>query len=205
MKAFKVIKDPEAFRLLADETRRRVIYLLRAKDMTVSQIAAELNLTPQAIYHHIRKMRDTGLVEVAREERVDHFIETYYRATAEIFNFSHGEGMPQAFAEEKTRETLKAMSKIGLNVRTDPEVVSRIVELGKKMEQLGEKGELSDSIASLEDVDFFVKQEVAHLAKLLTITDKEFTEYLSLEREYRKLVRSLLEEPTKVEALAHKT
>ena len=98
MKAFKVIKDPEAFRLLADETRRRVIYLLRAKDMTVSQIAAELNLTPQAIYHHIRKMRDTGLVEVAREERVDHFIETYYRATAEIFNFSHGEGMPQAFA-----------------------------------------------------------------------------------------------------------
>ena len=113
--------------------------------------------------------------------------------------------MPQAFAEEKTRETLKAMSKIGLNVRTDPEVVSRIVELGKKMEQLGEKGELSDSIASLEDVDFFVKQEVAHLAKLLTITDKEFTEYLSLEREYRKLVRSLLEEPTKVEALAHKS
>src|SRR5437867_6715366 len=115
MKAFKVIKDPEAFRLLADETRRRVIYLLRAKDMTVSQIAAELNLTPQAIYHHIRKMRDTGLVEVAREERADHFIETYHRATAESFTFSHGGGMRQASAEQKTRETLKAMSKICLS------------------------------------------------------------------------------------------
>ncbi len=205
MKAFKLIKDPEAFRLLADETRRRIIYLLRAKEMTVSQIAAELNLTPQAIYHHIRKMRDTGLVEVAREERVDHFIETYYRATAEMFNLSHGEGMPQAYAEEKTKETLMALSKIGLSVRPEPEVVTRIVELGKKMEQFGERADWAETIAGLEDVDFFVKQEVAHLAKLLAMTDKEFTEYLNLEREYRKVVRSLIQEPKKVEALAHKT
>src|SRR5437667_12355256 len=117
MRGSKVIKDPKAFTLIGDETRRKVIYLLRAKEMTVSQIAAELNLTPQAIYHHIRKLRDSDLVEVAREERVDHFIETYYRATAEMFNLSHGEGMPQAYAEEKTKETLMALSRIGLSAR----------------------------------------------------------------------------------------
>ena len=205
MKAFKMTKDPEAFRLLADETRRRIIYLLRAKEMTVSQIAAELNLTPQAIYHHIRKLRDSDLVEVAREERVDHFIETYYRATAEMFNLSHGEGMPQAYAEEKTKETLMALSRIGLSARTDPEVVTRIVELAKKMEQFGEQAEWVEKITGLEDVDYFVKQELVHLAKLLAMTDKEFTEYLNLEREYRKLVRSLIQEPKKVEALAHKS
>ena len=64
MKAFKVIKSPEAFQLLADETRRRIIYLLRAKEMTVSQISAELGLTPQAIYHHIRKMRDAKIFQI---------------------------------------------------------------------------------------------------------------------------------------------
>ena len=101
MRAFKVIKDPEAFQLLADETRRRIIYLLRAKAMTVAQIAEELSLTPQAIYHHIRKLKDAGLVEVAREERVDHFIETYYQATAEVFHLSHGEGMSESYAREK--------------------------------------------------------------------------------------------------------
>ena len=86
MKAFKVIKGgADAFQLLADETRRRIIYLLRAKEHTVSQMAAELELTPQAIYHHIRKLRDADLVEVSREERIDHFIETYFRATAEVF------------------------------------------------------------------------------------------------------------------------
>ncbi len=204
MKAFKVIKNPEAFQLLADETRRRVIYLLRAKEMTVSQISAELGLTPQAIYHHIRKMRDADLVEVAREERVDHFIETYYRATAEMFNLSHGEGMSPAYAQQKVTEALQALTKIGLRVRTDPDVVSRIVELEKRMEAVGAKEERAEAIATLEDVDFFVKQDVGHLAKLLTMSDKEFTEYLNVEREYRKLLRSLLEEPTKVEAIAKK-
>ncbi len=204
MKAFKLIKGPEAFQILADETRRRIIYLLRAKEMTVSQIAAELGLTPQAIYHHIRKLRDADMVEVAREERVDHFIETYYRATAEIFNLSHGEGLSAVDAEAKAREALLALSKIGFHVRSDPKVAARIAELEKRMEEIGEKAEHSDAIANLEDVDFFVKQGVVHLAKLISMSDKEFNEYLNLERECRKVVRSLLEQPATVTPLPRK-
>jgi DNA-binding transcriptional ArsR family regulator len=204
MKAFKLIKDPEAFQLLGDETRRKVIYLLRAKEMTVSQIAGELNLTPQAIYHHIRKLRDAGMVEVAREERVDHFIETYYRATAEIFNMSHGSGSSSAYHEEKAAESLKALATIGLAVREDPTMASRLVELEKRMEQIGEKQNWADAIAGLEDVDFFVKQGVDHMSKLLMMNDKEFNEYLNLVREERKLLRTLLEPAEKVEAVARK-
>jgi DNA-binding transcriptional ArsR family regulator len=199
MKAFKLIKDPVAFQLLADETRRRIIYLLRAKEMAVSQIAAELSLTPQAIYHHIRKLRDAGMVEVAREERVDHFIETYFRAAAEMFHLWHGEGLSQGYSEQKVTEGLQALGKIGLRIRSDPEAVTRIVELEKRMNQIGERGEWVEVIAGLEDVDFFVKQDVTHLAKLLSMSDKDFTEYVNLMREHRKLIRSLVEEPVKVE------
>src|SRR5437867_259508 len=128
MKAFKVIKGgPEIFQVLADETRRRIIYLLRAKEMTVSQIADELDLTPQAIYHNIRKLKDSGMVEVGREERVDHFIETYYRASAEIFYLEHGEAETKEVAEKRTREALESLSRIGVKVRTDPEAVARVV------------------------------------------------------------------------------
>jgi DNA-binding transcriptional ArsR family regulator len=204
MKAFKLITDPNAFQLLGDETRRRVIYLLRAKEMTVSQIAGELNLTPQAIYHHIRKLRDAGMVEIAREERVDHFIETYYRASAEIFNMSHGEGSSQRFAEEKAAESIKALSKIGLKVREDPTAAARLVELEKRMEEIGQEGKWSETIASLPDVDFFVKQGVGHLAKLLTMSEKDFAEYLNLIKEERKLLRSLVEEPPKVTVTVRK-
>src|SRR5438034_896562 len=93
-----------------DDTRRRVVYLLRAKEMTVGQIHHELQLTPQAIYHHIRKLLDAGLVEVAKEERVGHFIETYYRATAEVFEFIHGEGGSEKYGEQRTRDAPQANS-----------------------------------------------------------------------------------------------
>lgn len=204
VKAFKLITDPEAFPLLGDETRRRIIYLLRAKEMTVSQIASELNLTPQAIYHHIRKLRDADMVEVAREERVDHFIETYYRATAEIFNFSHGEQTPAAWAEAKTKEALEALGKIGIRVRTDPRAITRFVNIMRRMEAIGEKPELSESIAGLEGVDFFVKQEALHLAKLLSMSDRAFAEYEDLVREHRKLLQSIVETPKKVEVASRK-
>src|SRR5215831_17187099 len=92
MKAFQIIKDPSAIELLGDDTRRRVIYLLRARGWTISQMAEELGLTPPAIYHHIKKLLGAGMVEVAREERVENFVEIYYRATAEVFEFSYGTG-----------------------------------------------------------------------------------------------------------------
>lgn len=85
MKKVKVFKDPRAFKILSVETRRKIIHLLRVKERTVSQIAEDLGKTPQVIYHHIRKLLDADMVEVAKEVRIDHFIETYYRATAEVF------------------------------------------------------------------------------------------------------------------------
>lgn len=197
MRAFKVITDPEAFELLGDETRRRIVYLLRANERTVSQIAEELKLTPQAIYHHIRKMRDAGLVEVGREERVDHFIETYYRATAEVFHFSHGKATPAAMAEAKAKAALDALSKVGIRVASNPETVAKLVEIERKIETMGSKEELMNRVAELEDVDFFTKQEAAEFAKLISMTDKEYTEYLELWKALRRLLRAELVETVK--------
>ena len=75
MRPVKILTDPKAFELLADDTRRKIINLLKAKEMTVSQIADQLDKTPQNIYHHIRKLLDGELVEVAREERIENFVE----------------------------------------------------------------------------------------------------------------------------------
>ena len=104
MKAIKVIKDPKAFYLFADETRRKIMHLLRVKEMNASQIAAELDLTPQAVYHHIKKLLKGGLVEVSREERCGHLIESYYRATAELFSFSQGKTTAKSLRDKKQAE-----------------------------------------------------------------------------------------------------
>src|SRR2546427_9252096 len=108
--------------LLADPTRRKIIDLLRAKEMAVIQIAEHLDKTPQAIYHHMGKMLETGLIEVAKGERIDHFIETYYRATAEFFMLTQGEEKDEEggrLQEARTREADQGKTQIGPRARKE--------------------------------------------------------------------------------------
>ncbi len=191
MRGSKVIKDPKAFTLVGDETRRRVIYLLRAKEMTVSQIAGELNLTPQAIYHHIAKLKEAGMVEVAREERVDHFIETYYRATAELFQFSYGEGAAgKGYAAKEALKALLALPQLGFTTDWDEATVQKLVKLQIRIEELGFDHAVDDKVQELENVGFLTKQHVGKFVQLATMTDAEFEEYLRLQRELREAVRA---------------
>jgi len=198
MKAVMLVKDPEAFQLLADDTRRRMIHLLRAKERTVAQIAEELGLTPQAIYHHVRRMKDAGLIEVAREERVDHFIETYYRAAAEVFHLSHGEGTNKKMEEQQTLEVLQNLSRLGLRVRADPATATKVIDLKNRMTKLGCGEECEEKIESLEDVDFFGKQALLEYAGYLMMTDDQFEEHIRLDRELRKALRPELDDKVTV-------
>jgi len=199
LRTFKFVRDPNAFELMADDTRRRVIYLLRAKEMTVSQIASELQKTPQGIYHHIRKLLDAGLVEVAKEERVDHFIETYYRATAEVFEFIHGEGGSEKYGEQRTREALQALKQLGIDARTDDEIIERLLKISKQMNELALTPEMEERIQSLEGLDFIGKKHVADYLNLLTMSDKQFEEWLNFERTRRNLLKSAVSGPIQVQ------
>ena len=182
-----------------------MIYLLRAKELTVSQIAEQLDKTPQAIYHHIRKLLECGLVEVAKEERVGHFIETYYRASAEIFHFSHGEGEGKGVAEQRTRDALQILEKLGFNVKMDEDTVAKLMDLSRRIESSGMKHELVEKISELEDVDFLAKQDVAEYTKFLLLTDKQFDDWLNLVKEFRDLLRSTLVERVEASARPHKS
>lgn len=186
----KTIKDPKAFELLADETRRKVIYLLRVKEMTVSQIASEMGLTAQAIYHHIRKMKAAGMVEVAREVRVGHFIETYYRSAAEMFMLSHGEAARKQTYEEQAKATLEGLAKLGLIANPDQEAVAKVAKLVKDIESWYKTHEWSDKIGEMEDVPFFVKQSMTEFAHLLSQDDEHYAQSVRMQGELRGVLRS---------------
>jgi DNA-binding transcriptional ArsR family regulator len=196
VRSFKFVRDQKAFELMADNTRRQVIHLLRAKEMTVSQVAQELQKTPQAIYQQLRKLLEAELVEVAKEERIDHFIETYYRASAEVFEFVHGEGKSESYGEERTRDALTAIGRLGISpLRVDSETTSKIVKISNSMNALALPPELEEKIADLEGVDFIGKQELAKHVNMLMMTDKQFEEYMDLQREHRNLLKSALAKP----------
>ncbi len=205
MRAFKFVKDPGAWELMADDTRRRVVYLLRAKEMTVSQIAEQLQKTPQAIYHHIRKLLEKQLVEIAKEERVDHFIETYYRAAAEVFEFVHGEGGSKGYQEQRMGDSLQALGLLGIKVHVDEPTVSKMVQLVNKMNQSALKPNLEEKIAKLESVDFVGKQEIAKLVNLLSMSDKQYEEWVNLQKEFRELLKSVTANQVELSTRQHKT
>jgi len=193
MKPVKMITDPVAMELLGDDTRRRIIYLLRARELTISQIAEELRMTPQAIYHHIKKLVPVEMIEVTREERVDNFIETYYRATAEVFSFSWGtSGKNRAQAEQRLRDTLLSLDKLGIRVRVEEEIVAQIIKTQGKIESFGDRQNLEERVSKLDGVDFLGKQELASVATMISLSDKQFLEWLELQKELRKLLRGLL-------------
>lgn len=192
LRSFKYFNNPEAFEVLADETRRKIIYMLRAKEQTVSQLADSLSKTPQAIYHQIKILLDNGFVEVAREERVDHFIETYYRATAEVFEFTHGENPGRHF-QKQLKEVAEVLARLGMDVNADDDVLAKIAKLEGKISQLGMRPELEEKIQQLEGVGFFTRHGAYKYAQMATMTDKQFDEMLNAERELRHLLtRSLV-------------
>jgi DNA-binding transcriptional ArsR family regulator len=202
MRTLKVFKDARAFELAADRTRRRIIHLLRARELSVSQIADELKMTPQAIYHHVRKMLDAGLIEVAKEERVDHFIETYYQATAELFEFTYGETSDQKYKEARTKEALQALTRVGLTIPIDEETIAKYAKLSGKMKSVYMlcSSELADKISELEDLDHFTKQDAIEIASSVCMNDKQFEELQTLQREARELLKPKVAEPVQAPA-----
>ena len=192
MKPMITIRDPEAFQLVADETRRKIIYLLRAKEMTVSQISAELNLTPQAVYHHIKKLQDGRMVEVVKEERVGHLIESYYRATAEVFSFNLGKTPTSVkVAKEQVMTVLNSLKKLGFEVNQDEKKISKLVDVLVEQEQCCDFGDLEERVSKLEDIDFLTQQAVQEYAQTLMMSDEEFTRRLESKRKFRNLLKSL--------------
>lgn len=201
MKAFKAVTDPRAMELMADETRRRIIYLLRAKEMTVAQLAEALSLTPQAVYHHIRKLKEVELVEIAKEERVGHLIETYYRASAEMFHFTMGKGKTSTIVDAQELEAIRNLPRLGFKMTLDPEVVAKVVDLMREL-KAQEQGEekLLEKIGALDDIDFLTKQSMEHYGSILGWTDREFDDFVRILQDQRRLLQSMLvkEEPLKV-------
>jgi len=193
MKSIKAIKDPEAFQLLADETRRKMVFLLRVKEMTVSQIAAELNKTPQAIYHHIKKLLKGELIEVAREERIDHLIESYYRATAESFFCSVGKtSRSKEFAKNQVRTVLDALKNLGFNLEFDEHKITQLIDARGQLDNCCGSGKFEDAISQLDDVDFLTKLTVQEYAETLSLSDDEFVQQQEIRKKFRDLLLSMV-------------
>lgn len=55
------------YKLLSNEKRVMILWLLSEREMTVSELAASIETTLQNVSQHLRLMKDHGLLESCRE------------------------------------------------------------------------------------------------------------------------------------------
>jgi len=59
--------DNDAFKALADPTRREILRLLRRGEMTAGDLASRFDTTKPTLSHHFAVLRDADLITVRRE------------------------------------------------------------------------------------------------------------------------------------------
>lgn len=68
------------FKALADPTRRKIILLLKDRDMTAGEIAEQFNMTKPSISHHLNTLKQALLVTDERKGQ-----NIYYSLNTTVF------------------------------------------------------------------------------------------------------------------------
>ena len=189
----------EAFKLLEDETRRHIVFMLRDEALTVKAIAQRLRLTPQNIYHHMNKLQDAGIVELSYERRNGHIIESYYSTSTDNFVYSE-DRIPESIVHSYM-DILNGLNELGYRLDVSLDNASQLEELYE--------GYLNEAVSDVPRDDvcmmcsfsgFFMKfgplnnvllNRVLHMAALLEMTDEEFGGHLQRLREVRGFLKTI--------------
>lgn len=121
-----VIKDPEVAKLLADETRRCILRLLRHHEMSATDLAKSLEKSHSSISHHLHLLIEAGLVEETRVEKIRNMMQPYYKSTARHFHVSYtlseifGEGSDYvAWREGLIQGMVEGLESFNINIPED--------------------------------------------------------------------------------------
>lgn len=61
------MKIQDVFEALSDENRRRILELLKKKDLSVNEIAQNFSITGASLSHHLNKLKSAELVTTRRQ------------------------------------------------------------------------------------------------------------------------------------------
>lgn len=70
----------ETFKALSDKTRRQILKLLRAEDLTAGEIADHFDMTKPSISHHLNMLKQADLISDRRQGQ-----NIYYSLNTSVF------------------------------------------------------------------------------------------------------------------------
>ncbi len=198
----KMIVQPimqEAFKLLEDETRRKIVVMLRDEALTVKDIAGRLGLTPQNIYHHMNKLQDADIVRLSYERRNGHIIESYYSTSAD--NFVYNEDRIPESTTRSYMDILNGLNELGHELDVSMDAASQLEELYTEYLRGAVSDVPRDDVCEICSFSgFFMKfgpmnnvllNRVLHMAALIEMTDEQFGAHLERLGEVRGFLKSI--------------
>lgn len=90
-------KIAEFFKALSDESRLRILRLLARQEKCVCELMEELKMTQSAVSHHLKILKQAGLVKDSRDGKWIFYslegdsIHKYHRAFLELLNHNGNE------------------------------------------------------------------------------------------------------------------
>ena len=94
--------------------------------------------------------------------------------------------------KEETENSLKALTRLGFNLKYDQNIISQLVELLIEQKDCCGNKEIEDSVSKLEDLDLFTKQNVQEYASILLMSDEELASRNEIRKKFNELLKSLL-------------
>jgi len=170
-KKVKVITDPKVIKLMLEDTRRKILQLLRNREMTISQLSEILGKTPQTVYHHIEKLKEAGLVEVKRTEMKGNLVEKYYGRTADAFyiNLYLGDEELRYLARSRLKTKLDIFKVLGYKFNEE-ELLNTMDRILEKEHEY--KMKISKEIEEKEELlKGFSNEDIIHAIEWLSMAE----------------------------------
>ncbi|MEU4643038.1 winged helix-turn-helix domain-containing protein [Micromonospora sp. NPDC023814] len=84
------VTTPAQFKALGHPLRQRLLFALGQRPATISQLAAALGAAKGNVAHHLKVLRDAGMVRVAHTRQVRGGTEQYYQRSARRMRVAPG-------------------------------------------------------------------------------------------------------------------
>ncbi|MCD0447452.1 transcriptional regulator [Glycomyces sp. A-F 0318] len=92
------VSTPQQYRALGNPVRHRLLFALGRRSATLSLLAAELGISKGSASHHLKILREAGLVRLDSTRKVRGGTEQRFKRTAERIHFDTGESSRAALA-----------------------------------------------------------------------------------------------------------
>ena len=198
-----IIHDPEVGKLLADETRRKMLRILSVEEMSATDLAKKLDKNHSSIVHHLNTLLDAGLITVTREEQVRNMIQPYYRAVSSEFHVSYRvtEALEEdpdysAYTESYLDRLVEGLSVY--EVELPDEVKPRVKQLLLRCHILNKRAYEERILRKTNDKDIgrYAQRSIAHIVSHVQLMDN--TEYREIIAELREIMNKYSGSPWNV-------